>query len=426
VGLAYQLTGSQNWGTVLRGGFGVFYDLVSSETGTALAFPPFGALKSFRSSFPFGAAGSAPPVIPGTGTLPLLFAFNPNLKLPYTLEWNFAVEQGLGRQQMISTSYIGASGRRLLQTTQVFAPPSNPTVGSAGGAAFVDNTAFSSYNTLQVQFQRRLSHGLQVLASYGWAHSIDNGSAGSVQLPSNKGVPGSSANANRGSSDFDIRHTFSAGVTYDISVPRMNTFSDAVLRGWSLQSMVLARSAPPVDISDSNFLQLSNGASVDIRPDIIPGQSFYLYGASCASVMQALKSIRPGRGCPGGKGINPNAFQDPPSDPVTGNPLRQGNVPRNFLRGFGATQWDFAIHREFPIRESVKLQFRAEMFNLLNHPNFGPPISSWPFNFGISKKTLGQFLDGGGGASNVGGGAFSSLYQVGGPRSIQLALKLFF
>ena len=61
---------------------------------------------------------------------------------------------------------------------------------------------------------------------------------------------------------------------------------------------------------------------------------------------------------------------------LTGFPVSQGNLPRNALRGFGAAQWDFAVHREFPVHESLKLQFRAEMFNVLNHPNFGPPVGN--------------------------------------------------
>jgi hypothetical protein len=108
-------------------------------------------------------------------------------------------------------------------------------------------------------------------------------------------------------------------------------------------------------------------------------------------------------------------------------------VPRNFLRGFGATQWDFAVHRDFPIRENIKLQFRAEMFNVLNHPNFGQPNGNFyspafggPSGFGLSTSILAHYLDSGGIGSNLGGGAFDPLYQIGGPRSVQLALKLFF
>jgi len=127
-------------------------------------------------------------------------------------------------------------------------------------------------------------------------------------------------------------------------------------------------------------------------------------------------------GCPNGsQSVGP--FCPAPTDPNTGLVLRQGNLARNALRGFGATQWDFAVHRDFPIRESLRLQFRAEMFNVLNHPNFGPPIAdlSAP-NFGHSTQMLGQSLN----QSNLGGGALDPLYQIGGPRSIQFALKLLF
>jgi hypothetical protein len=102
--------------------------------------------------------------------------------------------------------------------------------------------------------------------------------------------------------------------------------------------------------------------------------------------------------------------------------VRQGNLRRNALRGFGAAQWDFAVHRDFPIRESLKLQFRAEMFNVLNHPNFASPLGGFEAaQFGVSTSMLGQGL-----AGPAGAGGLSSLYQIGGPRSIQLALKLMF
>jgi hypothetical protein len=108
---------------------------------------------------------------------------------------------------------------------------------------------------------------------------------------------------------------------------------------------------------------------------------------------------------------------------MSGNPLRQGNLGRNALRGFGATQWDFAVHRDFLIHESMKLQFRSELFNVLNHPNFGQPLGDITNSgFGQPIQMLGASLNNG----NLGGGAFSPQYQIGGPRSIQLALKLSF
>ena len=199
-GVAYQLSQSQEWQTVLRGGFGIFYDLVSSETGNLLNTfaPPFAAFnRSFSGTFPYTPAQIAPPPIPPTGSISQLVAYNPRLKLPYTLEWNIAVEQALGRQQTFSASYIGAAGRRLLQTTFVSTPPTNPSVSGD----VVDNTATSDYNALQLQFQRRLARGLQAIVSYTWSHSIDDGSAGSNALASNLGMPGTE-NENRGPSHF--------------------------------------------------------------------------------------------------------------------------------------------------------------------------------------------------------------------------------
>jgi len=254
----------------------------------------------------------------------------------------------------------------------------------------VTNGGTSDYNALQVQFQRRLSRGLQVLASYTWSHSIDTGSAGSLLLPANIFAPSS---ANRAASDFDIRHAMSGAVTYDIPVPKLNAFTNVLFRGWSTENFIVARSAPPVDIADANFFEFNQFAG-DPRPDLVPGQPLYFYGSQY----------------PGGKAFNPAAFTSPPIDPSTGNPVRQGTVPRNFLRGFGAAQWDCAVHRDFPIHESLKLQFRAEMFNVLNHPNFGPPNGQFGTGgFGLSTQMLGQYFNGGtSGSSNLGGGAFST------------------
>ncbi len=251
-----------------------------------------------------------------------------------------------------------------------------------------------------------MSHGLQALASYTWSHSLDDGSAGSYFNGLNQFVP-SIKSANRGPSDFDIRSAFSAALTYELPVRKTNAFTNAILRGWSLQNVIQAHSATPVSVVDTNFSALLN-TSATVRLDVVPGQSLYLYGSQY----------------PGGKAFNPTAFTDPPTD-ANGNALRQGNLGRNALRGFGAAQWDFAVHRVFPIRESLQLQFRAEMFNVLNHPNFGPPCGDIGGNcpFGVSTATLGQSLVGFGGA---GGGAFNPLYQIGGPRSIQLALKFVF
>src|SRR6185437_14899652 len=234
--------------------------------------------------------------------------------------------------------------------------------------------------------------------------SIDTASAGSTFNEANALTPSVDPNFNRGPSDFDVRHAFTAGTTYDLPAPQRNKLLSTFFGAWSLENLFQARSAPPVNLFDGAFAQLFT-ASAQVRPDRVPGQPQYTFGSQY----------------PGGKAINQAAFTPPPTD-NNGNALRQGDLGRNALRGFGAFQWDFSVHREFSIRDSVKLQFRAEMFNLLNHPNFGPPVSDLNHaqQFGRATQMLGRSLD----SSNQGGGSFSPLYQIGGPRSIQLDLKL--
>jgi hypothetical protein len=398
-GAAYQVRQRQAALTVLRVGGGVFYDLATSEFANTIgagSYPFGGFRRKSGGLFPLSPIDAAPP--PNTFSNQIS-AFDPHLELPYTLQWNVSLEQSLGEQQTVSASYIGSSGRRLLQSSLFFAPA--PTLDSAN---IVANTATSNYNALQLQFQRRLSRGFQILASYSWQHSIDSASAGSLGSVSNTLVPGI-GNVNRGPSDFDVRHAFSTGMTYELPNLKKSGLPKVILSGWALQSLVQVRSATPVDVSDAFFFELNNSYA-DVRPDVVPGQPLYLYGTQY----------------PGNKAFNPSAFTSPPTD-ANGNPLRQGTLGRNALRGFGVTQWDFSVHRDFPIVESLKLQFRAEMFNLLNHPNFGSPNGFFGTGgFGVSTQTLAQSLSGG----NVGSGAFSPLYQVGGPRSIQFALKLLF
>ncbi|MCU1303650.1 MAG: hypothetical protein JWQ87_3934 [Candidatus Sulfotelmatobacter sp.] len=405
VGVAYLLAQSRDWQTVLRGGFGVFYDLATSEVGNNIGTGtyPFGSTAfTGGGTFPLSpASAEPPPITPASLSSGILLALDPNLKQPYTLEWNAAVEQGLGSQQALTASYIGAAGRRLIQTAFIAAP-----TPSLQGADLVANVGTSNYNSLQLQFQRRMFKGLQALASYTWSHSIDTGSAGSTAVVSNSLIPSAIA-ANRAASGFDIRNAISAGLTYDIPAPKANRILNALLGGWSTENVLLARSAPPVDISAVRLGEFDNGVIGDTRPDLVSGMSAYLYGSKY----------------PGGKALNPAAFASPPIDPKTGLALRQGNVPRNFLRGFRAAQWDFGVHRTITIHEQVKLQFRTEMFNVLNHPNFGQPNGQFGLSgFGLSSQMLAQSLSN----NNLGGGGFNPLYQVGGSRSIQLALKLEF
>src|SRR5437660_439040 len=134
--------------------------------------------------------------------VPASFA-HPNLKLPRTYEWNFALEQSLGNSQKVSLTYIGALGHDLLRVTDIIGVnPNFPDIN------LTNNSARSYYDALQLKFQRRLSKGLQALMSYSFSHSIDNASTDAFANYINTPGGGSYQAVDRGDSDFDIRHSF--------------------------------------------------------------------------------------------------------------------------------------------------------------------------------------------------------------------------
>jgi hypothetical protein len=322
-----------------------------------------------------------------------MFVAEPNLKLPRTYQWSFALEQSLGANQSVSATYVGAVGRDLLREDTLNAPNAN----FSNGVFVIRNTATSDYNALQLKYQRRLSRGLQALASYTFSHSIDIASSDTFIYSATPDIF-ANPNVDRGNSDFDVRHSFTGAATYDVPSPKSPRMERCLLEGWSMDGFVMARTAPPVNVIELGK-KYEDGILIQPRPNIVTGKPFYLYGSQY----------------PGGKVFNPAAFIAPAAG-------QQGDLGRNALRGFGAWQADFAAHRQFYLTERAGLQFRAEMFNVFNHPNFGPPdnLVGDAF-FGQSTQTLGTSLGAGGGS-----GGFNPLYQVGGPRSIQLALKLKF
>jgi Carboxypeptidase regulatory-like domain/TonB dependent receptor-like, beta-barrel len=393
LGIAYQLNGNPKWGSVLRAGAGVFYDLGQGSLGGVSTFFPFFAVKIVAPApFPLSPQNASPPVLTTNPPASVVLLADPHLKLPRTYQWNVALEQSLGREQNVSLTYVGATGRDLLRVTNLLNV--NPDFQSI---ALTDNSATSDYHALQMKYQRRLSKALQALASYTFSHSSDNASTDAFATELNTPAALASPHIDRGDSDFDIRHSFTAGVTYDLPAPGSRKAVHALLGGWSLDGFVLARSAPPVGVVDGIFF--AAGTALHPRPNLNPGVPLELRGSQY----------------PGGKIFNSAAFTAPPVG-------QQGDFGRNVLRGFGASQIDLGLQKQFHFSESVGLRFRAEFFNLFNHPNFGNPNNDLTSPlFGHSTQTLANSL-GSGGAN----GGFNPLYQIGGPRSIQLALKLQF
>jgi hypothetical protein len=398
LGAAYVLRNASGHETVVRGGAGLFFD-TGQQSGTGgFQGPNYRSFRIFPSvSFPLSPVQALPP-IPQTPTAPYspLFVYPPHLQLPYTIQWNVTVEQALGTSQALSLGYIGSHAGRLLEENEVDVHPFNLNFTTVN---FLQNGLTADYDALQMQFRRRISHGLTALASYTFGHSMDYGST-SFTLP-----------YTRGNSDFDVRHNFSSAFSYDLPNAFQGRFARAVFHHWGIDDRFSARTGFPVTLDGNQAVDPATGQNFNLGLDIVPNQPIYLYGANCASVLQGLGNLMPGQGCPGGRAINPNAFCDP-----SAGPCACGQAPRNFARGFGAWQMDLAVRREFPIYDRLKLQFRAEVFNVFNHPNFGkidPTLGD--STFGQATSTLNSSL-----------GTLSALYQSGGPRSMQFALKLNF
>ena len=393
LGLAYRLREHPAYGATLRVGGGIFYDLGQGSTGGASSYFPYSTINTISpAQFPLSPGDAAPPAITGNPPVTNIVVADPHLKLPRSYQWNIALEQSLGNSQSLSLTYIGAIGRDLIRSNNLLNPNSTFQFVSV-----TDNSATSDYHALQAKFQRTLSRGLQMVASYTFSHSIDSASTDAFAAYLN--TPGSLAgpNIDRGNSDFDVRHSFTAGVTYNFPYLKTSKLVRAALFGWSLDAFVLARSALPDNVVGTVFA--GGSIPVSTRPNINPGQPLELYGAEY----------------PGGKIFNKAAFTAAPAG-------QQGDFGRNVLRGFSASQADVAVQRHFRLTDTVGVSFRVESFNILNHANFGNPNDdlSNPL-FGYSTQTLANSL-GAGGAN----GGFNPLYQIGGPRSIQLALKVQF
>lgn len=175
-----------------------------------IGFPYVQQKLVFGTSFPLTDAAAAPPPFTTMPPSPATAVVDPNHVLPRTYEWNAAVEQSLGRADVLTLTYLGAGGRKLMRQDIYFAPSPD----FSGEFDLMRNGATSSYNALQAQFRHRLAHGLQTLFSYTWAHAIDDVSSDVyfVHVP-----PGATPSGQeRGSSDYDIRQTFAGAVSYDI------------------------------------------------------------------------------------------------------------------------------------------------------------------------------------------------------------------
>ena len=389
---------------VVRGGYGIFYSRGSTgPLNNSIQSPPNYIVRTRAASpidnpfFDVPSLEQFPTFIEGAALSGVFF--DRNSRTPYFHQYNLSTQYTFGKDLLLEAAYVGARGvnlPRLIALNQArLASPQHPIVNAVTGAIITTNTpqnaqlrapfqgvstvnfsqaqgtAQSTYNSLQVSVTRRLSQGLQFLASYTFAKAIDNAS-GRDEFDFSA-ILGDQLNnrANRGVSDFDRTHRFVVSYLWDLPEP---AFARVFLSNWQLAAVVVLMSGQPIDIVDTgagSFYGLNNGVSPLARPNWAPG----------ASRNTALSNVPPGYF------FNPLAFVRPvvtagrPIPSSNGTEIANalgtdiGNVGRNVLRGPGQYNIDLSLTKRFQFDESRNIEFRAEVFNLLNHVNLSNPIS---------------------------------------------------
>jgi hypothetical protein len=349
---------------------------------------------------PYGTQTPYPPVTTGNlvtnpayfspSYLPVAgYGWAPNFRMPRVGLITANVQRQIGSNLMVEVGYVGKLSRRLPQTRNINAAPLSPTLTYANQQSrrVLDPVNFNkidyeepignaSYNALQATARYRAGHGLNLLYSFTWSHSIDTWSTYSVQsvvYQDNNNINGS-----RGSSDFDQRLVSNLSLVYDIPNPvsqaRSRTAS-YILGKWELTGIVSALSGTPFTVTTGYDASVT--AANGDRPNLI-GNPFFSGSRTRAQEIQAY--------------INPAAF-------VANTVGTYGNVGRNSFYNPGAFNSDLGLFKNFPLGEPRKLQFRAEFFNAFNQVHLGGPN-------GCEACT-----------------GFGSITSAGSPRLVQFGLK---
>jgi hypothetical protein len=355
----------KNHKTSVRGGFGVFHDQVTPRTYFQAFTSTFSYNLRFGPSFPNPFLTSAVP-----GSVNVVNGLPYDLRQsPYQMEWSLSLQREI-LNSVITVGYVGSRGAHLLVPRDV--NPPKPLPGSDGLNRYATLTPFglsryprinpdlgslnvqvpdgnSNYHSLQVSFDRRVTRDLNTMLSYTWSKCIDNGSA-SFAFEDQPGAgpftsPGLSnpydARADRGLCSQDRRHSFRGGTMISLPFQRK-----PLLDGWMISAIVMANSGRPFSLTDG-FDQSGLGNNFwNSRPDAVAG---------CKAILG-----------------NVDRWYDPACFRLQ-SAGRPGNLGRNTLTGPRFFTTDLALIKDIKLRESATVQFRAEVFNVLNHTNFGQP-----------------------------------------------------
>jgi hypothetical protein len=337
--------------TVIRAGYGIYYDYIPQDLMIAnftdvagIATNPIGpkpvlGLGFNQSAFNGSAVAPgqppAPVFTPTTRSQPEIFVTQHNLRTPYVGEWNLNIQQQVSRGAVIEVGYVGSKGTRLTRlfnANQDFINPNYSTVDT-----FATNTS-STYNALQ--FEARFSnwHRFSGFTSYVFSKSLDGASDGIDFNFATAALPQDSDNlkAEKGPSTFDAKHRWTAAMNYQ--VPVWSALPKKLAEGWQWNTIITAMSGQPIGILTGNGHQ---------RPDLVPGVPQILHRS------------------PANGYINPLAFAFP-----AGN---DGNLGRDAVYGPGFWNIDFSVTKDTHLTERLVLQLRAEFFNIFNHPQFALP-----------------------------------------------------
>ena len=397
--------------TVIRGGFGIYHEdgQLDDQNLPAKNEVPSYAVKSgsgLQVTYP------VTPFFTGPGTLSPN-AEQRNRKDSYVEQWSLSLQRELPANFVSTISYLGSHGVHLLETSAVnlidpttgvapYTPPFSPAIPWRG------SIGMSTYNGLSVGVRRPFSHGLLVAANYTWSHEIDNGSNGSGDGDNVNPQNASCQSCETASGAWDARHVVNGNAIYQLPFGQGKQWlhdggiAGAIGGNWEVTTTALARTGFPVNVLLPGSYTAVDGSSGTLRPDLVPGVSLTPPGG---------KSVR--------EWINPAAFAVPATGPFGGYEF--GTLPRNYVRGPGTWQIDLGLAKHFPLTERVSLEFRSEFFNILNHPQLGPPLATFnPANtnsFGSIITTL-----------NLNTAIVNPITPVGSgtPREIQFALTLQF
>jgi hypothetical protein len=442
---AYDLTGKGT--TVVRAGWGVFYDAFSQDI--FLGHVPFNctfcpgpaysgigpAAISFATTSGGTAISSGVPVYSSPSPLGDFFGVDPRIRTPYIQNFNVNIQRQIGTRAVGQIGYVGAKGTKLFrfrdinQPSQAVITASDLANGiqsfsvprSSSNFFYInqeESTANSIYHSLQASLRLSGFHGLTSQVNYVYSHSIDNASDSEDFIP-NAAQPNNSLapHLERGNSNFDIRNRFSWNFTYEF--PARKGTHAKLTDGWGLDGVVNLQDGQPFSFN-YNFEGDFSGAGEGFdRPDVIGPIH---YGKAPLNFID-LTSFHVPCTIPA---LPPDASASD-SDCVPGT-RHFGNLGRNSLRGPSFKEFNASIFKNTPLTEHVTLQLRAEFFNLLNHPNFANPelpnfIADPALNGidsagrGIGSYALSATGDVGIGNPFLGGG---------GPRGLQLAAKISF